>query len=263
MSEPSPPSRDPTRRFAGRVDAYARSRPGYPDRIVEVLTRHIGLDPSWSVADIGSGTGLSSRPFLMAGQRVLAVEPNPEMRAAAEKAWRGHAGFESVAGTAEATTLPSSSVDLVFAGQAFHWFQPEAARREWARVLRSPRWVALAWNTRRIDDTPFLKAVEALLLGHGTDYASVRHDRAGGAQVERFFEGSLEGHRVLPNEQVLDREGLRQRLLSISYAPAPGEAGHRAMMEALDRVFTEHRDDEGRVRILYDLEFYWGRLSAS
>lgn len=257
------------------MESYVRSRPGYPDEIVEVLGREMGLETSWTVADVGSGTGLSSRPFLDAGHRVLAVEPSPEMRAAAEAAWQEHQGFGSVAGTAEATTLPSSSVDLVFVGQAFHWFRPRAARREFQRVLRSPGWVALAWNTRRIDATPFLRAFEELLLTHGTDYASVRHDRAGGAQVERFFDGSsgegraaadpagpLEGHRVLANEQVFDREGLRQRLLSTSYVPAPGEPGHPAMMKALDRIFAEHRDARGRVRILYDLELYWGRLSA-
>src|SRR6516162_3929547 len=78
-------STDPTRRFSSRVEDYVKYRPGYPEAVLEILKAHCGLAPAWVVADIGSGTGLLTELFLRHGNPVLAVEPNPEMRAAGER----------------------------------------------------------------------------------------------------------------------------------------------------------------------------------
>ncbi len=147
---------DPTQRFSSRVDNYIRYRPSYPAAIVDLLEKECGLTPEWVVADIGTGPGNLTRLFLDNGARVVGVEPNREMREAGERLLRGYSTYSSVAGTAEATTLANASVDLVTAGQAFHWFDQARARREFARVLRAPRWVALVWNERRVDSTPYM-----------------------------------------------------------------------------------------------------------
>lgn len=252
-----PPANAKTR-FSDRVDAYVRHRPRYPTAVWDVLVQEIGLAPSWVVADIGSGTGLSAELFLERGHRVVAVEPNAAMRAAAEARLGANPCFSSVAGSAEATGLPADSVDLVVAAQAFHWFDARAARDHFTYILRAPRPVVLLWNTRRTEGTPFHEAYEALLRDCGTDYEAVRHDRTGSDAVAAFFRGPFV-RRSLPNEQVLDREGLEGRLLSSSYTPTPGDPARGRMLERLRGLFERHQR-QGRVRLEYETEIYIGSL---
>ena len=250
--------RDPTRRFSDRVADYVRYRPGYPDEIVDTLERETGLSPGAVVADFGSGTGLSSELFLRRGYEVYAVEPNAEMRAAAEDRLGSRAGFNSVEGTAECSTLPDAWAELAVAGQAFHWFDCEGARREIARVLRTAEsHVALFWNSRRTD-SPFLEAYEEMLLEYATDYQDINHRNIGPAQLRAFFGGEYQS-RVFPSEQPFDFEGLRGRLLSSSYAPAAGQPGHVPMLERLREIFDAHQQG-GRVSFLYDTELYFGQI---
>ncbi|HSH75785.1 MAG TPA: class I SAM-dependent methyltransferase, partial [Longimicrobiales bacterium] len=125
--------------------------------VLGLLRDEIGLEPRWVVADVGSGTGIATELFLRHGNTVFAVEPNEAMRRAAERRLGGHPGFRSVSGAAERTGLPPGTLDLVVAAQAFHWFDAEAAREEFARVLRKPRRLALIWNTRDKEATAFLR----------------------------------------------------------------------------------------------------------
>src|SRR5208282_2924056 len=118
-----------------------RYRPGYPPALLDLLREECGLHSDHVVGDIGSGTGFLSELFLKNGNRVYGVEPNAEMRAGGEEYLSSYANFTSVDGSAEATTLPASSVDFVAAGQAFHWFDPQAARREFLRILKPGGWV--------------------------------------------------------------------------------------------------------------------------
>lgn len=251
------PSPDATTRFSGRVRNYVRYRPGYPPAVLEVLRAETGLAPAHAVADVGSGTGISAKLFLDAGNTVHAVEPNADMRAAAEDLLGADARFRSVDGSAEATTLGDASVDYVVAAQAFHWFDPPAVRREWRRILRPGGWMVLLWNARRTDTTPFLRGYEALLHAHGTDYASVNHENVTAETIAGVL-GAGFGRRDVPNEQVFDWEGLKGRLLSSSYAPGEGHPRHAAMMDALEALFHAHAED-GRVRFEYDTQIYWGR----
>ncbi len=249
---------DPTERFSDRVEDYVRYRPRYPRGVLRVLREEIGLRPDWAVADVGSGTGIAAALFLANGNRVFAVEPNAAMRAAAEATHGGDPRFRSVDGTAEATGLEPGSVDLVVAAQAFHWFDAPRARAHFATILREPRRVVLLWNTRRTDSSPFLVEYEELLLEYGTDYRAVRHDRIEPDAIRAFFGGPYT-RRTLPNEQRLDRAGLKGRLLSSSYTPGPEHPDRGPMLERLERIFERHRTD-GRVRIEYDTEILIGRL---
>jgi len=253
---------DPTRRFSDRVANYVRYRPGYPSAMLEALVAEAGLGPGTATADVGSGTGISTELLLRAGGELWAVEPNAEMRAAAEARLAEEPRFHSVEGTAEATTLPSASVDLVAAGQAFHWFDVERTRAEFARILRPApagrAQVALFWNSRLTDASPFLRAYEDLLQRFGTDYAEIDHTKIGPDKLVPFFGGAFE-KRTFPNHQELDYEGLEGRLLSSSYVPAPGHPDHEPMLKALRQIFDQHQE-AGRVRLLYDTELFLGRL---
>lgn len=256
-------SPDPTRRFSGRVADYVRYRPGYPEALLTTLVEEAGLGAASVVADVGSGTGISTELLLRSGCEVYAVEPNPEMRAAGEARLGGEPRFHGVDGTAEATTLPDASVDLVAAGQAFHWFDRESARREFARILRSgpegPGRVALFWNSCRTEASPFRRAYQDLLHRYGTDYREVDHTRLGAETFAAFFGGPYES-RTFPHHQDLDLEGLCGRLRSVSYVPGAGHPSHEPMLEELRKIFDRHQDG-GRVSMLYDTELYLGPLS--
>ncbi len=95
---------DPTQRFTGRVDNYARYRPSYPRDILNLLETGCGLTSASVIADVGSGTGILSELFLQNGNRVFGVEPNAQMREVGERRLQRYTRFASVAGTAEATT---------------------------------------------------------------------------------------------------------------------------------------------------------------
>lgn len=252
---------DPTRRFSSRVDNYVRYRPGYPGQVLRTLIDDCGLVPTSAVADVGSGTGALARLFLDHGNPVFGVEPNPEMRAAAERLLTGYSNFSSVAARAEATGLAGHSVDFVTAGQAFHWFDRDAARAECARILRPQGWVVLVWNEREARATPFLEAYEALLERFGADYAQVDYTRRRVTYeaLRRFYGASFKS-RSFPNQQEFDFEGAKGRLLSSSYTPEPGDDRFEPMLAALRTIFEEHAV-RGQVRFLYATRMYYGRLS--
>src|SRR5262245_22214580 len=96
---------DPTQRFSDRVENYIKYRPGYPNEVIETLRSECGLSPDSIVADIGSGTGILTAMFLRNGNEVYGIEPNREMREAAERLLKDYPRFHSVAAKAEETTL--------------------------------------------------------------------------------------------------------------------------------------------------------------
>jgi SAM-dependent methyltransferase len=246
----------PEQRFSDRVENYIRFRPGYPEEIIPLLRAETGISPASLIADIGSGTGISTELFLRAGYPVIAVEPNREMREAAERLLASWPGFTSVNGTATATTLPARSVDLIVAAQAFHWFDPPPTRAEFDRILNPKGHVALIWNERELRSTPFLREYEQLLVEFGTDYQEIRHENVA-STLGGFFHGRHATHRF-SNVQHFDFEGLRGRLLSSSYSPAPGHPTHDAMLAELRRLFDRHQRD-GRVDLLYQTKVHLGR----
>jgi len=250
---------DPTKRFSSRVENYVRYRPGYPAALLDFLRAGCGLNSDSVLADIGSGTGKLSELFLAAGHRVIGIEPNREMREAGEQLLRGFPRFTSNAASAETTSLPAASVDLIVAGQAFHWFDRARCRREFTRILKPGGSIALIWNDRRIDSTPFLLRYEKLLQDFATDYEQVNHRNIDSAALNEFF-GSPPEVKVFPYSQVFDFEGLEGRLLSSSYAPEFGQPQHEEMIAELRRIFDVN-NTAGRVAFEYDTRVYLGRLS--
>lgn len=249
---------EPTRRFSNRVEDYIKYRPGYPREVIRLLTAECGLTPDSIIADVGSGTGILSEVFLQDGPTVYGIEPNLEMRSAAERLLKAYPNFRSIDGQAESTRLPGNSVDLVTAGQAFHWFDQQQARNEFARVLKPQGWVVLIWNQRRVDTTPFLRAYEELLLEFGTDYGQVRHERVE-EDIPSFFAPDECKQADFENLQEFGFEGLQGRLLSSSYVPSPDSQKYRPMLEKLRATFLDHQKND-RVIVEYDTKVYYGHL---
>ena len=215
------------------------------------------------MADVGFGTGLLAERFLDVGCRVVGVEPNDAMRRAGHDRLSDRAALRIVDGRAEYTGLADSSVDLVAAGQAFHWFRVDDARAEFKRILVPGGWVLLVWNRRNVEDSALMAAYDDLLQRHCPEYSQIKGRGQDAEDVEALF--SHFETATFPNVQVLDRQGLRGRLLSSSYAPAPGEPGHPAMMEALEELWLAHAAEAGpdtgpSVTFEYETRAYVGQL---
>jgi ubiquinone/menaquinone biosynthesis C-methylase UbiE len=249
----------PTRRFSSRVENYIKYRPGYPSAVVDTLASDCGLTEKSIVADIGSGTGILSELFLKHGIPVFGVEPNREMREAGERLLKKYPNFTSINGMAEATSLANNSVDFIAAGQAFHWFDRIPTRKEFARVLQPNGWVALIWNDRHIDTSPFLCAYEELLHRYGTDFEAVTHRNVDAAAITEFFAPHRSTLRTFDNRQVFDYDGVRGRLLSSSYAPEPGHPNYQPTLDTLRTIFDKHQTD-GHVEFTYTTVVYFGHI---
>jgi SAM-dependent methyltransferase len=250
----------PTERFSSRVENYVRYRPSYPAAAIELLQRRCGLGPRAMVADIGSGTGILTRLLLPQAAQVAAVEPNDPMRAAAESSLGGNPRFVSVKGTAEATTLAAASIDLLVAGQAFHWFKVGAARVEALRISRPGAWGALLWNEHPSAGSPFLTDYERLLRRYASEYDKVVGSRVDEPAMLEYLGGAMECA-TFPNQQSFDYAGLLGRLMSSSYAPEPGHPQHEPLLAGLAALFATHQRD-GRVLFPYVTLVYFAQLRA-
>ena len=256
------PFADSKQRFSNRVADYVRYRPGYPSAVREILRTECGLKSGYVIADIGSGTGFLSELFLKNGNRVFGVEPNEAMRQAGEEYLASYDGFVSINGSAESTTLDDASVNFVTAGQAFHWFDQNAARTEFVRILKPAGWVVVIGNERLTDTTPFLRDYESLLRKFGTDYASVKESYPSEPHMRDFFGPNAYVSRTLPKFQEFDFAGVAGRLRSSSFIPAADNPNFAPMMEELQRIFTEYNQAD-RVRLEYSTHIYFGRLAGN
>ncbi len=251
--------RDSAARFSDRAEDYVKYRPHYSPEVVHALQQACGLRPEHLIADVGCGPGLLAEIFLDNGNRVIGVEPNREMRRAADDYLAAYPNFSMVDGSAEVTTLPDASVDFAVAGQAFHWFQPDATRTEFARILESGGWAVLVWHDRNVDSTPFLRAYEDFVRRHSIDYEQVAHKYvASYAALERFFAPNPMQLIQQHNQQRLDFDGLRGRLLSSSYIPKSGEK-YEALSRELPQLFSSHAVG-GQIVLQYDTKIYFGHL---
>jgi SAM-dependent methyltransferase len=250
---------DSKQRFSSRVADYVRYRPSYPSALLDLLRGECSLRPGHLIADIGSGTGFLSELFLKNGNRVYGIEPNKDMRQAGEEYLASYDGFSSIEGAAEATTLDDASVDFVTAGQSFHWFEPDSARREFVRILKPSGWMVIAWNDRRMEEAPFTRAYENILERFGIDYKNVKDSYPEAERISGFL--STFSQRDLPNYQILDWDSLRGRLRSSSFSPTEGHPNYASMMDELRKLFDAHKQD-GQVRMDYFTRIYYGHLKA-
>jgi SAM-dependent methyltransferase len=249
----------PTERFSERVDNYVKYRPTYPPEVIDLLKSQCGLTPADVIADIASGTGIFTRLLLEDGNPVYGIEPNVKMREAGEKCLAQFANFTSLAATAEATTLPTHSVDFITAAQAAHWFRLAEARCEFVRILKPGGWVVLLWNERLIEIDQFHRDYEQLLLTYGIDYKEVRHEKTT-AIIHQFFAPNAYRSATLKLVQQFDYEGLEGRLLSSSYIPGPEDSRFQPMIRELKRIFDTEQQN-GKVTFHYNTLIYYAQLT--
>jgi SAM-dependent methyltransferase len=232
-----------TERFSGRVQAYLAYRPRFPRGIIAFLREHSALPASAVVADIGAGTGMLAEIFLEAGHRVLAVEPNAEMLEACRELAAQQPALEVVEGSAEATTLPDGSVDLIPVGRALHWFDWPRAHREFQRILRPDGWVLVATNGHRDSGAPVSNQISEILRKWRTDAAEADTRRDFNQRLQEFLDTSSWQRRTLHHEMTVDFATLLGYAESLSAIPRPGERGYEGMLAELRAVFEEYQHD--------------------
>jgi SAM-dependent methyltransferase len=239
-----------TRGFAA-ADVYERGRPDYPAASVQRIVERFDLKPGRTVLDLAAGTGKLTRLLLPSGANVIAMEPLPEMRM---ELARRVPRVATMAGTAERIPLSDRFVDGVTVASAFHWFDADKALREIHRVLKPGGGVALIWNARD-ERSPVQAALSEVidpLRGGGTPDRRQRSWKALLAESGLFerCERALFDH-----VQVLDEQGVVDRVLSISFI---GAASPAVRADVEERVREIARKAEQPIRLPYMTELYLG-----
>ena len=239
---------NPHTRFADRAGDYAKYRPSYPEAAIASILQGLG-NASQLVADMGAGTGISSRLLAQQGVQVLAVEPNLEMRQAATP----HPLVEFREGTAERTGLADACVELVTCFQAFHWFEPTTTLPEFHRILKPTGRLAVVWNERDRNDEltrNYTQLVKTASDAHPAESRLVAVDplltSSHFPEVRRL---------TFPYQQALSQAGLIGRAISTSYVPREGLA-HQQLISGLQELHSRFRDKDGLVYLKYCTSVY-------
>ncbi len=248
---------NPQQRFSDRAEDYAKYRPSYPSEAINSILEGLEAPERLIAADIGAGTGISSRLFAARGVKVIAIEPNAAMREAAIT----HPLVEFRQGNAENTKLDDNSVDLITCFQAFHWFNPELTLKEFARILKPKGKIALIWNERDI---------------YGEDEFTRQHGKiitqaSGNSPIHSRLDGNtrLDGNSyelinsLFPNldlysfsyQQAMTKEQLIGLALSTSYISKEGEI-HEQLINNLTNLSQKYSDERGFVYLQYKTSVY-------
>ena len=245
---------DSTERFSKRSEGYLKYRAGYSPALLDFLKMGCGLTRQCVVADVGSGTGLLAELLLRNGNKVYGIEPNREMREAAERVLRCYPGFESLAARAESTTLASSSVDLVTVGRALHWFDYHKALSEFARIVKPQGWVVIVWLKTKTS-TPMLAEYEELLLAYASEHR-------GKKRIQREMESRLlaEGfkNKTVDCQWTFNFDQLKGHTLSLSVSPDVGHPNHAPLINGIKALFQKYQVDD-RLAFDYETRIYYGQ----
>jgi SAM-dependent methyltransferase len=235
------------------AELYERVRPTYPQSAIAFITEELGIGESSELLDLAAGTGKLTRALLHTGARVTAVEPLDGMRSVLA---RELPEVTAMAGSAEEIPLEDGSVDAVFVGQAFHWFNPEKAPREVARVLRPGGGLVPIWNTRE-ERAGWIGEVRKITQRYrrGTPWHEDEVWR-GGLEASGQF-GPIE-LRTFEQEQELSRDEAVEVFASRSYVAALPQPEREQVLAQIAAVVPQ----EERVTIPYTTEVYWTIRSA-
>ena len=247
-----------TKLFDGHAKAYTAGRPGYAKELIDCMYERYGVTKNSVIADIESGTGKFAAQLLKRGSTVFCVEPNGDMRRAAEQELGGLTNFRSVRGDAADTTLAAGSVDYITTAQAFHWFDVQAFRKECSRILKKDGRVFLVYNIRDESD-PLNLELRAIYETYCPNFKGFNGGlRENDPRIEEFFAGAYETVRF-ENPLRLDRVTFVARSLSGSYSLMPGDVRYEEYLKAVTDVF-DRCAKEGFVTISNHSVAYTGKL---
>jgi SAM-dependent methyltransferase len=239
---------------------YERGRPSWPAGVVELA----GVPAPATVLELGAGTGKLTRLLASRFARVIAVEPDADMRRLLATLCPD---AEVRPGSAEAIPVEAGAADAVFAAEAFHWFDGERALAEVARVLRPHGALVLMWNVPAGPTEPSIAEAERRLIERapprdelGHDPVDLNADRfASGAWRAAFADapfGELREIRM-PNPQVLDRGALVAFFESMGWLGELPEDERRALLDEVRALVTA-----AEYRRAWETRVFWSRRTA-
>jgi SAM-dependent methyltransferase len=234
---------DSVNRFTTKAERYARYRWGYAPEAIQAIFDTTGLSSQAIVADIGAGTGLLTQELVGRVAKIYAIEPNQAMREFAEHSLGQHPAFISVDGTAEATTLPSHSLDLIVAGQAIHWFEPHATLKEFQRILKPEGWLAAVFHPPMgLENTR--EAIKSVCTPeNGWDTTPTPRPPYGDSHTDTYF-GLGRGTKLhFPQTFQEDWEAFIGGMLSDSHAPEDAHPAFPRLVAALRGVFDQFSEN--------------------
>lgn len=235
---------------------YEIGRPAYPPDAVEQLVSELGIGPGRRVLDLAAGTGKLTRLLAPTGADVVAVEPVKAMRAALSASLPG---VRAVSGTAEAIPLRDRSVDAVTVGQAFHWFDGDAALAEIHRVLRPAGRLGLIWNVKD-ESVDWIEKLGKIMESYRGDAPKV----ASGAWKDAFDRTKL----FTPLQRArfsfvhdADFAAVVARVTSVSFIAALPPAEFARVVDRVRILLATHPETKGRMtfELPYRTGVYWAK----
>lgn len=242
-------TKNPLNRFSARAADYARYRPSYPTAAIDTILEGLGSPSQLVAADIGAGTGISSRLLAQREVKVLAIEPNATMRQAAEP----HPLVEFRDATAEATALPDRSVDLVTCFQSFHWFNPELTLSEFCRILKFSGRLALVWNDLNEDDE-FTANYKRLVQMAAIHLPPDRFRTSVNSLQASPHLTNIQHHTFIYRQDV-DLARLLGNARSHSFVPREGLA-HQQLISDLQQLHERNCNAHGLVSLVYSTSVF-------
>jgi ubiquinone/menaquinone biosynthesis C-methylase UbiE len=252
-------AQDNTQRFGHTVNAYSKYRPTYPHAVLELLLKQKIINSTSTIADIGAGTGIFTELLLESQAQVFAVEPNKEMCDAAIDSLSHHPNFDGICAPAEATTLRDMSVDLITVATAFHWFDREKCKKEFARILRRNGHVMLIWNLRLTTLSPVTKGFDDILKKYSNDYVGIPSQQIAENEFIDFFSDGYPEIVTFDNQQEFTYDEFEGRLHSVSFALTPEHPNYCAMINSLKELFDKEQS-EGKIIFPYQTKAYLGKI---
>ena len=242
-------------RFFGKTDDYVKFRPGYPPEILDYLKKKHDFSSNSICAEVGSGTGKFAELLLHNKNKVFAVEPNIEMRGAAEKSLSAFQNFKSISGDSVNTTLDDNSIDFIFCAQSLHWFANENTAKEFKRILKPNGRVVIVWNKKAYDKSVFMQGIHRIFIEDCIDFLSVKLENIEDKEILfSLFKENYDFYSI-DTKQIFNLDGLIGRMMSASYAPPEGHPKHQKFISEIKNLFQKE-EKNGSVEFLYETVTY-------
>jgi len=247
--------------FSGDAEDYAKYRPSYPPKIAQFLKKEYGLQSEHIIADVGSGTGLSSKLFLKFGCPVYGIEPDPAMRTIAEKKLADFDGFTSIDGVAGNTSLPAHVADFVVSAQAFQWFDQGMVKPEFKRILKPDGYCIMLWNQHPFRGSAMAKEFDHLLHEHLPEFAQTTQQSSIDELLGGLFDRDFKD-KHFKNYHVMNYESFLGWTKSYAFNLQPDDPGYNPLMQGLRELYEKY-NDRGHVTFEYMTHIYIGRFNTS
>lgn len=242
--------------YANKASLYARYRWDYAPAAIQAILDTTGIGPSDAMADIGAGTGILTRHFAGKVGRLYTVEADLHMLHEAQPTLNAVSNCLLIAACAEATGLPTASLDLLTVAQAIHWFEPVATRVEFRRILKPGGWLALLRNYPT--DHTLGSALNAVMVEqNGVAAAAMAAPPYPVATDFYFGNGCCEKY-IYPFSYYQDWEQFFGGLCSASYAPDPDHPAFPRFEKSAREVFDAFSQD-GRISAHAETELVIGQ----